>query len=148
MTSKIIQFRKHKMLNLKKSLVTDERKENDGIWYELGQDASVKVARAGNDIFKAEREKFRKANAIRIQYRSFSPAEELEADIDLEAKAIFLDFKNISLEEGVALENSLENRKKLLREKNFRAIVKEVSYDIENYLVVAEGKLKEDLGKH
>ena len=113
---------------------TDREKEEQGVWKDIGSGAKVKVARAMNDSYRKLRDQVRQENALAIRYNTLTKDEELAIDIDVEAKTVFLDFKGISLNPGdPELENTLENRKILLQNKDLRGIIIDISFEIDNF---------------
>lgn len=111
----------------------DAEKEVKGVWKKLSQDSEVLVARANNPAF---RKRFRElSEPYDTAIRNKVLDEETSKHLMLQATAdtIFLGFKGIK-EGGVALEDTVENRYKLLKDHSrFRDFIAMIAADEENY---------------
>lgn len=117
-------------MDIKKQFGTNGSKEIEGAWIDLGEGASLKVARLGN---KENRALIQKLTAPhRVALRNGKLGDDVIERITIEAMAatILLDWKGIELD-GKALPYSRENAIKLLTEyKDFREQVSAFAADI------------------
>lgn len=98
-----------------------------GNWINLGGGATVKVAMAGNKNYKKAVEEIKTEKKYALEYGKLTDQEIKDLDIEIEAKTIFLDFKNIQVTENQPSENSLEVRKTMLQFDEFRDLILSVS---------------------
>lgn len=117
-------------MDIKKQFGTNSSKEIEGAWIDLGEGASLKVARLGNKENRALIQKL--TTPHRVALRNGKLGEDLVEKITIEAMAatILLDWKGIELD-GKALPYSRDNAIKLLTEyKDFREQVSAFAADI------------------
>lgn len=124
-----------------KSFASDETKENDGVWCELGAGASLLVARAGNRkyarMLSSQVEKNQRALDLKNE-----AADDLSDQIMISvlANTVLLGWKGIQFKrEDMAY--SVENAKTLLSVKDFRSLVSKLSNDFEAYKAVQEAQV-------
>lgn len=117
---------------------TDETAEVEGTWFPLSKTASVKVARNGNDKFRAALRKAMEKNAQAME------ANDAEADllaenimVDLMADHILVDWKGLQFK-GKDVAYSPEMARTMLRVKDFRKKITELSERFEAFKVKAE----------
>ncbi len=119
------------MMDLKKHFKTDEALENEGVWVDLGEGARLKVARLGNDGYKAMFQ--RELKPHRRQMKQGLLSEEVADNILIKCMAhhILMDWEGIEFN-GQSLPYSHENAIMLFRElKDFRDLVHEISQEME-----------------
>ena len=113
---------------------TDESKEEDGTWMELG-DSKFLVARAGNSKYAKFFNSAYKKNK-RILDRGDDAADELAKNlyIDATAQTILLGWENVSYQ-GKVMTYSVENAKTLLRVKEFYNEISRMANDLSAFKV-------------
>lgn len=117
-------------MDIKKSFGTSLALENEGVWIELGEGASIKVARVGNKENKALLKKLIAPH--KMAARNDKLADEVWEKITVESMAatILLDWKGIE-DDGKALPYSKENAIRLLTDyKDFREQVASFSSEL------------------
>jgi hypothetical protein len=117
-------------MDIKKSFGTSQTLENEGVWIELGEGASIKVARMGNKENKALLKKLIAPH--KMAARNDKLADEIWEKITVESMAatILLDWKGIE-DEGKTLPYSKENAIRLLTDyKDFREQVASFSSEL------------------
>lgn len=123
---------------------TDEKKEIEGVWVEIGDGAKLLVARSGNRkyarLLGTEVEKHQRA----LDGKS-DAAEELSEKlmIGVIAGTILLGWEGVKYK-GQPMAYSVENAKTLLAVKDFRVFVTKLSNDIEAYRAVQEEVAKKN----
>lgn len=121
----------------------DSDKQVNGVWFNFGEGAKVKVARSGNPAY---REALRKElepyqEAIRLRILGNDDSEGIL--ISVMAKTIFLDFEGLNIG-GEQLTNSYETRLKILTEyESVREAIANMSDRTESFRTIQEEK---DLG--
>jgi hypothetical protein len=117
---------------------TDETKEVEGVWCELGDGASVLVARAGNRRYSRllGREIERNQRALDAKGDASDELSD-KIVIDVMAQTILLDWKNLTFKRE-PLAYSTDNARKLLSVKDFRQHVSKLSNDFDAYRVAQE----------
>lgn len=125
-------------LDIFAQFATDESKEEAGVWVEIGEDAEILVARAGNKKYgKMIAKEYEKHKKLLDLKNDASEAKSEEIMIEVLAKTILLGWKNISFK-GEDLPYSLENAKMLLAVKDFRKLVAGYADDTEQYKAQVE----------
>lgn len=117
-------------MDIKKSFGTSLALENEGVWIELGEGASIKVARVGNKENKALLKKLIAPH--KMAARNDKLADEVWEKITVESMAatILLDWKGIE-DDGKALPYNKENAIRLLTDyKDFREQVASFSSEL------------------
>ena len=122
---------------------TDEEKEVNGVWHELGPKAEVLVARAGNRNYarrlSAEFDKNQRVLDLKNE-----AADKLSEQIliSVMAETVLLGWRGEEFKfKGVALPYSLENAKKVLAVKDFRALISRLANETEKYRAAQEADL-------
>jgi hypothetical protein len=126
-------------MDIFESFATDESKENEGVWTDIGPAAKLKLARSGNR--KYARLLSRKVEAAgRTLDLKNDQSDDMSDQIMIEvlANTVLLGWDGITYK-GQALPYSLDNAKMLLGVKDFRSLVVKLSSDIDTYK-----KAKED----
>lgn len=120
------------------SFATDNKLEQEGSWVSLDGKARILVARAGNKKYGRLLSTQVEKNKIALDAKT-DEADDLSDDImiDVLANSILVGWEGLSYQ-GVSLDFSIENAKKLLGVKDFRLLVSNHSRNIENYRVAAE----------
>lgn len=120
-------------MDLKKMFGTDAAAEKEGIWYDLGNGAQIKVARLGNENNKRVSKRISAPYKFQIQRGTLSDDVQLKLSIAAIAESILIDWKGL-IYEGVAIDYSIDNATKLLTElKDFRDQVMVVANDLQQY---------------
>lgn len=117
-------------MDIKKSFGTNSTLENEGVWIELGDGASIKVARMGNKENKAILKKL--ITPHKIAARNDKLADGIWDKIAVEsiAATILLDWKGIE-DDGKPLPYTKENATRLLTDyKDFREQVASFSSEL------------------
>ena len=117
-------------MDIKKSFGTNSTLENEGVWIELGDGASIKVARVGNKENKAILKKLIAPH--KMAARNDKLADEIWDKITVEsiAATILLDWKGIE-DDGKPLPYTKENATRLLTDyKDFREQVASFSSEL------------------
>lgn len=126
------------MLDIFKSFATDNAKEQEGVWEDLGGEARILVARSNNRKYLKLMEAKLKAHKHTLDAGG-EAAEKVaeEALVDAMSKAVLLSWENLAWQ-GEKLDYSEENAKKLLALKDFRLMVMRLADDRERFLVGEE----------
>lgn len=119
---------------------TDETLENNGTWVEIGGGAKLLIARSGN-------RKYLKMLGREVErHKKVLDAGDDAADdkneqimIDVLASTILLGWEGITFK-GKALEYSVDNARKLLALRDFRAMVARLADDIEHFRIKEEAE--------
>jgi hypothetical protein len=117
-----------------KTFGTDTKKEQDGVWIDLGDGGSMKIARMGNPDYIKEFQKITKPHRQAIRRGTLS--EEVSQDLLVQAMAkhILLDWKGLKYNDGADIPYSVEEAKKMLSSlKDFRDYVTEMANAAENF---------------
>jgi len=127
---------------------TDELLEVKGVWRNIGDGASLKVARANNTAY---------INMLREEmapYRSATCTDEEASEILIRvmAKTVLLDWKGLDDKDEKGkrfpIKYSFENAIRLLTKyKEFRNLVRNIAQDIENYRSIGIGEVVADIKK-
>jgi len=117
---------------------TDAKLENEGRWVNLGKDAKVLVARAGNDNFSARIKHLLKKNGVDLKDQSKENLDLIEKlVIDATAHTVLLGWEGLSYK-GEPLPYSTANAIKLLSIKDFRTRIGAISDEMAGYLVAEQ----------
>lgn len=119
------------MGDIKKMFGVNKNLEISGVWQDIGDGVSVKVARMGNPEYQKDFERVSKPHrrAIRRGTLNNEVAEKLL--IKVMARTILLDWKGLE-EDGVAVPFNNENALRILTEyKDLRDYVSDIANDIE-----------------
>lgn len=116
---------------------TDESKETEGVWQEIG-DAKFLIARSGNPNYVKKLSKLFEQNQKSLE-RKDDAADKLSEKlmVDVLAGTILLGWENVQFK-GEALPYSHENAVKLLGVKDFRKQVVQLSDDFGSYKLKLE----------
>ena len=122
-------------------LQPDEEKVN-GVWIDYGDEASFLIA-------SSESEAYTKAQAkIAKKYPPHKVRKDLKTQTDIaieaSAQALLLDFKGVT-ENGKAMKNTIENRRKILQTAELRNWIANQATDISNFNAEAETEDVADL---
>ena len=130
------------MLDIFKEYATDEKLELGGVTKELGE-GKFTIGRARNDNYLKFYGDLQAANADKLRLGG-EEAKKLSEELLLEvyAKTILLGWENVAFQ-GKKLPYSTENAIKLLRVKDFFAVVNTWAHDIANFKAV---EVQEDAG--
>lgn len=125
-------------LDIFAQFATDESKEESGVWVEIGGDAELLIARAGNKKYN---------KMIAREYEKNKKALDLKGDaadalseqimIKVMASTILLGFKNI-IWKGKEAQYSVALAEEMLKVKDFRKLVAGYSETQEQYKIEAE----------
>ncbi len=123
------------------AFATDEEKEISGVWHQIGDGAEILVARAGNRAYTRKLTTMFDKNQRALDQKN-EAADKLSDQILIDAAAehLLLGWRGIQFK-GVELTYSVENAKKLLAVKDFRALVNRLANDFESYRVRQEEAL-------
>ena len=117
---------------------TDESLENDGAWFDLTKETSVKVARTGNPRYAKLLTKLYEKNR-KVLDLGGDVADKLSAEMMVQviAETVLLDWKALHYK-GQPLSYRVENAKMVLSHKDFRRVIVGFSEDIEAYRLKEE----------
>lgn len=120
---------------------TDEDKELKGVEVELGEGATIRVARADNDNFMKAIIEATEANKDALDSLPEKEAKALDRRILCEvlADTILLDFKGM-LYKGKSMKYSKANATKMLLHKDFRRMVMRHASNLSNFKLSREEK--------
>jgi len=116
--------------DLKTEFGTDEKKEIEGVWEDMGDGFSIKIARANNPNY--DKWFTRLTKGIKRQLRNDTVPEEKSRAIMIQimAKTILLDWKGM-FEDGKEVKYSEKEAVRVLTEyKDFRTTITEMSSSI------------------
>jgi hypothetical protein len=116
-------------MDLKKTFGYDKAKAADGVWVDLGNDTTIKIAKLGTNQYQLAL--MRHTRKHQAQLRSGYVDPELAADITANtlADAILLDWKNM-MEDDKIIPYSRANAYRLLKEyADFRTLVEQYAND-------------------
>lgn len=120
-------------LDLNKHFKTDELKEREGIWEDLGEGAKVLIARIGNKNYTEAYRKVPKGVRRMIERGALMDSKVDDLICELIAATILLDWKEIEMS-GKVVKYSPENAKKLLLElPEFREFIWEIANDFQRF---------------
>lgn len=124
-------------MDLKKAFATDEQKEIEGVWIEIGENAELLIARAGNPKYNKLLEKLQKPHRAAIARDRLPINVARKMIIEVLAETVLLDWKNIEYDGH--LEYSKENALMLLTKlKDFRELVSDLAREEANFRAVQE----------
>lgn len=120
-------------LDLAKQFKTDELKELEGIWEDLGEGAKVLIARIGNKNYTEAYKKVPRGIRRMIERGALRDSKVDDLICELIAATILLDWKEIEFK-GKAIKYSPENAKKvLLYLPEFRELIWEIANDFQRF---------------
>ena len=123
-------------MDLKKRFATDKALEDGGAWVDLGEGASIKVARVGNKNYNQLFQRRVKQSRINLNINPLPEdvSQKFEAIIvEAMAETILLGWNGMQ-EDGVEIPYSKENAIKLLTDyKDFRDIVVEHAKNMDTF---------------
>ncbi len=120
-------------MEIGKTFGTDETKELNGIWYDIGEGASLLIARYGNAEFVNELTKARKPYRQQITRGTISEEDSRKILIGVMAKTILLGWKGVKENGKEAKYTQAKAADYLTKFKDFRDLVSTVSMDFANY---------------
>lgn len=124
-----------------RKFATDQKKEVEGTWEDIGGGAALLIARAGNSKFQEEYAKIPKGVRRMLENNTIETKSADELICGILARTILLDWKNMLLD-GEPVKYSEDTAKEmLLTYPDFRNMVWEFSNDFQRFH--EEGK-KED----
>lgn len=122
---------------------TDETLENNGTWRDLGSDARVLVARAGNLAYSKEVARLYELHEKDIKADDDKTAEVIKKImVEVMAKTVLLDWEGINYKRK-PMSHSVENARVLLAHDDFRKDITRLSEDQNAY----KAKLEEAQGE-
>lgn len=125
-------------LDIFKQYATDDMKENDGVWTDIGGGAKLLIARAGNRAYsKLLTSLVEKNQRVLDSKTDAAGALSDQIMIDVAAQTILLDWESIEFK-GEKQAYTVDNAKKLLGVKDFRKLVGKLADDVEAYRVADE----------
>lgn len=129
-------------MDIFKTFGTDEAKENEGVWCEIGSGTKLLVARSGNRKYTRMLAKLVEQNQRALDTKD-DAADQLSDQIliDVMAQTILLGWEGVEFKGTKALPYSAENAKKLLAVKDFRKLVAKLADDFDNFRAAEEQEL-------
>jgi hypothetical protein len=128
-------------MDIFKEFATDLAKEEDGVEVDIGSGAVLKLARTGTKAYNKLVNKLFTANKRVLDLKN-DAANTLSDNLMAEvmAKTVLKGWSGIE-EDGKELPYSVENAQRLLRIKDFRALVLEKAGDMTNYKTAVEEEI-------
>ena len=128
-------------MDIFKEFATDLAKEEDGVEVDIGSGAVLKLARTGTKDYNKLVNKLFTANKRVLDLKN-DAANTLSDNLMAEvlAKTVLKGWSGIE-EDGKELPYSVENAQRLLRIKDFRALVIEKAGDMTNYKLAVEEEI-------
>ena len=121
-------------LDLNKHFKTDEKKELDGVWEDMGEGAEVLVARVGNDHYREAYRNIPKGVRRMIERGTLVDEKVDELICDLIASTVLLDWKAFDYPKGKPIKYSFDNAKKVLLElPELRELIWEIANDFKRF---------------
>lgn len=116
------------------SLAVDKKKEEEGVWSDIGEGAKILVARSGNSKYQECLRLSIRPHQNRLRRNSL-PDDVLEnLTINAMSRHILLDWSGILDDQNEPITHSIEMAKDLLTDyPEFREIVSSASSDFESY---------------
>lgn len=109
---------------------TDTGLEEDGVWIDIGEGASLKVARIGNPRYRKALRAATKPHARSIRMGILPQDQIEELELNVIADTILLDWKGIEDDNGDPIEYNRENALQLLQNlRDFRALVLDIAQE-------------------
>lgn len=131
-------------LDIFAQFATDESKEEAGVWCEIGGDAELLIARAGNKKYnKMIAREYEKNKKVLDTKTDAADALSEQIMIKVMAATILLGFKNVSWKKADAV-YSVELAEEMLKVKDFRKLVASLSESQEQYKL----ELEEEVAKN
>jgi len=129
------------MLDIFDEFATDEKKEIDGVDFDIGGGASLLIARRDNDNYLKMVQEEADAFAISSQGLSAEAYEKADKEIltKILARTILLGWKNLSYR-GKLLPYNMKNAIMILGHKDFRKLVMKYASEMSHYKAVLEDK--------
>lgn len=128
-------------IDLKKQFGADPKKEEEGVWEDLGDGGSLLIARVSNKRYNRAYQRI--PRGIRRQFENGTLPSSKGDDIvcGLLAGTVLLDFKGIA-DDGVSIDYSKEAAKELLlRYPDFRELVWQIANEARRFF---EDSIEED----
>lgn len=120
-------------MDLRKTFDTDSKLEVEGVWHDIGEGASVKVARDVNPAYAQTLSQLSKPYALQMRQGTMDDKVANEILCRAMAKTILVDWKGMT-EDGKTLPYSEEAAFRLLVELNdFRALISTLSTQASSY---------------
>ncbi len=126
------------MFDVFKELAVDPALVVGGSWFDIGGEASLKVAREGNKLYSQMLVKLHEENKAVLELKN-EASNRVAEDIytQILAETILLDWKNIAYK-GAPLEYSKANAAMLLAHEDFRALVVKRSKELAAFRYASE----------
>lgn len=124
------------------SLETDPQKELEGVWFDMGKGARVKVARHGNKKYTAMLRRLAKQNRVTLEAEddvSFELSETMT--IEVYAHTILLDWEGIKIGGEFVKYTPELGVEVLTKLKDFRERIQGFAQTVESYRVKHEDKV-------
>lgn len=126
-------------LNVYKTFAADSSKEETGVEVEIGKDAFITVARAGNKKYSRMLTKAFESNKYTLDRKDAAADAKAESIIiDVMAKTILLGWRGLLDEKDKEMPYSYEKAKEMLGIKDFRLLVSKQADDFSNFRQVVE----------
>jgi hypothetical protein len=125
------------------SFAVDEKKTIEGVWHEIGDNASVLIARAGNDKYRKDLRAMMKPYKRRLEREDPGMDKIAEGLLNkCMARHILLDWQGVEDDDGneipYSTEQALDNFEKY---PEFRDLISDLSNDTEAYKVQEEEEI-------
>ena len=118
-------------MDISKEYATDEKKELEGVWEDIGDGGRILIARTNNPKYEKLFTKLIKPHRGRLRRGNLSDELSKEITVKLLADTILLDWEGIE-EDGESLQYSKPEAERLLKDyKDFRNMVSEMAGEID-----------------
>jgi len=130
-------------LDIKKEYTFDKDAETNGVWFDLGGGAWLKVARAGNDNWQKEYQKIDRRVRAKLENDNLGQKQADDIISKVIAKSILLDWRGIAID-GEEIPYSVEKAHELLYNyPDFRGEVMGMARNEERF---KKESIEDDLG--
>jgi len=120
-------------MDIFKTFATDEKKEVEGVWFDLDETSKVKVARRSNKAYQALiSQLYERYKRILDQKNQAARDKSMQLTIEAMAKHLLVGWEGLT-SNGVPIEYSFEKAKELLAVKDFRELVASFADDTEAF---------------
>lgn len=124
---------------------SDVKKEEEGTEIQIGLDAYLTVARAGNKTYARLMQKAQEANKYTLDQKNHeSDACAEKIYIDVMARSVLLGWRGVDYQ-GKPMQYSLENAKILLAIKDFQNLVTRLASDFSRFKAATEAADEKNL---
>jgi len=125
-------------MDIKKAYGTDKKKEENGVWEDLGDGAKVLVARIGNPNYRKVFEQITKPYTKAIRRGTLSEEKATDLIIKSLAKTVLLNWEGLKEDNKLLKYSETEAIRLLTEYPDFRDQIQEIANDLETYKLVQD----------